>query len=201
MNNFFLLWRQILKNPRSLGTVAPSSPYLAHNLVRAANLSTEQFVVEVGAGTGPLTDWIYKQVRPEQFAILEPNTQMALALSEKYHEAKVLERFVQELPQVQAELQWPKIDVVLSSLPWSIFPENVLDEGLQAIHTVLAPQGKVLTLVYSHAQYFPSSLKLERKFLEHFENVYRTRTTWRNIPPGYFLVGERPRKPKSVEEK
>ena len=38
MNNLFLLWKQIVKNPRALGTVAPSSPYLAKCVVAAANI-------------------------------------------------------------------------------------------------------------------------------------------------------------------
>lgn len=194
MSNLFLLWRQILKNPRSLGTVAPSSKYLAQTLVAAANISTSQRVVEIGAGTGPLTTWIWEKVDPNHFFVLEPNPEMAKALRERFQGIEVLEEKVQDLEQICDKKQCGKIDAVLSSLPWSLFPEEVLDQGLTAIHQSLASDGKVLTLVYSHAQYFPSSLHLERKFHAHFENVYRTRTTWRNIPPGYWLVGERPRK-------
>lgn len=193
MSNLFLLWRQILKNPRSLGTVAPSSKYLAQTLVSAANISPSQRVVEIGAGTGPLTTWIWEKADPNNFIVLEPNPDMASVLREKFEGIEVLEEKVQDLEMICKQKEIGEIDSVLSSLPWSLFPEDVLDQGLTAIHRSLAPHGKVLTLVYSHAQYFPSSLHLERKFHDHFENVYRTRTTWRNIPPGYWLVGEYPK--------
>jgi phosphatidylethanolamine/phosphatidyl-N-methylethanolamine N-methyltransferase len=200
MSNLFLLWRQVLKNPRSLGTIAPSSKYLAQTLVSAANVSPSQRVVEIGAGTGPLTNWIWDKVDPKSFLVLEPNPEMARALRSKFKGIEVSEEVVQNLEVLCKEKGWEGVDSVLSSLPWSLFPEEVLNDGLKAIHQSLAPNGKVLTLVYSHAQYFPASLHLEKKFHEHFENVYRTRTTWRNIPPGYWLVGERPRKRINFKE-
>ncbi len=200
MNNLFLLWKQILKNPRELGTVAPSSPYLAKCVVAAANINKQQHVVEVGAGTGPITRHIIKEVTPEQFCIVEPNPEMLGTLKEEYPSAHHSAEYVQELETVVQGLGWSKVDVVVSSLPWSIFPKPAVVSGLEAIHSVLTPNGKVLTLVYSHAQYFPSSLYLEHQFNRYFEHVYRTRTTWRNVPPGYFLVGERPRTLKLAEQ-
>ena len=193
MNNLFLLWKQIVKNPRALGTVAPSSPYLAKCVVAAANIGPKQRIVEVGAGTGPITEYIMPLVTPDQFCIVEPNEEMLDTLKEKYPHAHHSGEFVQKLPEVIAGVGWSGVDVVVSSLPWSIFPKESVVEGLEAIRDVLEPNGKVLTLVYSHAQYFPSSLYLEYQFNRYFEHVYRTRTTWRNVPPGYFLVGERPR--------
>ncbi len=193
MNNLFLLWKQILKNPMELGTVAPSSPYLAKCVVAAANINPSQHVIEVGAGTGPITRHIIGQVTPDKFCVVEPNPEMLSALKQEFPQAHHREEYVQQLPQIVEELGWSEVDVVVSSLPWSIFPKEAVVEGLEAIHTVLGPAGKMLTLVYSHAQYFPSSLYLEHQFNRYFEHVYRTRTTWRNVPPGYFLVGERPR--------
>ena len=201
MNNLFLLWRQILRDPMSLGTVAPSSSYLARCVVAAAGLNEHKYVVEVGAGTGPLTHFIYPKVDPRNFAILEPNAEMVEQLQHQFQHAQVHQQKVQDLEVVVTELNWPQVDIVISSLPWSIFPQEVLQDGLKAMHTVMSPDAKLLTLVYSHAQYFPSSRYLEGQFLQYFENVYRTRTTWRNVPPGYFLVGERPRQIKLSEQK
>ena len=193
MNNLFLLWKQIVKNPRALGTVAPSSPYLAKCVVAAANIGANQKIVEVGAGTGPITKYIFPLIQPENFCIVEPNQELLEALRQQYPQAHHSGAFVQQLPDVLESVEWESADVVVSSLPWSIFPKESVVEGLEAIRSSLSPNGKVLTLVYSHAQYFPSSLYLEYQFNRYFEHVYRTRTTWRNVPPGYFLVGERPR--------
>jgi len=193
MNNLFLLWKQILKNPRELGTVAPSSPYLAKCVVSSANINPSQYVVEIGAGTGPITRHIIKEVDPNKFCIVEPNAEMLQSLREEYPKSHHSAEYVQQLESVTSSLGWKNVDVVVSSLPWSIFPRESVIGGLEAIHSVLRSNGKVLTLVYSHAQYFPSSLYLEHQFNRYFEHVYRTRTTWRNVPPGYFLVGERPR--------
>jgi phospholipid N-methyltransferase len=193
VSNFFLLWRQILRNPRDLGTVAPSSQFLAKCLVEAADLAVDQRIVEVGAGTGPLTKWIRPKISPESFIALEPNGEMSATLRREFPDIQVFEEKVQRLEQICQDLGWDHVDKVLSSLPWSLFSEESQEEALRAIASSLNPQGRMLTLVYSHAQYFPSSAKLEQRFHKYFHHVYRTRTTWRNLPPGYWLVGERPK--------
>ena len=159
----------------------------------SGNIGANQKIVEVGAGTGPITKYIFPLIEPENFCIVEPNQELLKALQQQYPQANHSGAFVQQLPEVLESIGWDSADVVMSSLPWSIFPKESVVEGLEAIRSSLSPNGKVLTLVYSHAQYFPSSLYLEFQFNRYFEHVYRTRTTWRNVPPGYFLVGERPR--------
>ena len=193
VSNFFLLWRQILRNPKDLGTIAPSSQFLARSLVDAANLTQDQRIVEVGAGTGPLTKWIWPEVNEKRFIALEPNRAMVEVLKGHFEGIQVFEQKVEFLQGICKELNWDGVDRVLSSLPWSLFSEQDQEKGLQAISSVLTEHGRMLTLVYSHAQYFPSSIKLEKKFNQYFNHVYRTKTTWRNVPPGYWLVGERPK--------
>ena len=74
MNNLLLLWKEVLRSPRSLGTIAPSSKWLAMDLIEAANLRKDTVTVEIGAGTGPLTEWIINTVEPVHFIALEPKT-------------------------------------------------------------------------------------------------------------------------------
>ena len=42
MNNLFLVWKQIVRNPRALGTVIPSSLYMTTRLVVARNIVLDQ---------------------------------------------------------------------------------------------------------------------------------------------------------------
>ena len=160
MNNLFLLWKQIVKNPRALGTVAPSSPYLAKCVVAAANIGANQKIVEVGAGTGPITKYIFPLIEPENFCIVEPNQELLDILQQQYPQANHSGAFVQQLPEV-LEVDWMGVGRrrgVFIALVY--LSQRICGRGLEAIRSSLSPNGKVLTLVYSHAQYFPSSLYL-----------------------------------------
>ena len=59
-------------------------------------LNESKYVVEVGAGTGPLTQFIYLEVVPEQFAILEPNVEMVEQLQSRFSVARVHQKKVQD---------------------------------------------------------------------------------------------------------
>ena len=77
MKDLITLWTELLRNPRNLGTVAPSSTWLAGALIEASNLRDGLKVVEVGAGTGPLTEIILQHVSKDDFIALEPNDALA----------------------------------------------------------------------------------------------------------------------------
>ena len=57
MSNFSLFLKQVLKNPKEVSAVAPSSKKLATRMAKAIPDGLGQ-VVELGAGTGMITDAI-----------------------------------------------------------------------------------------------------------------------------------------------
>lgn len=56
--------KQYLRNPRSIGAIAPSSPALARAMVDAANLAAARVIVEFGPGTGVFTEELVARRRP-----------------------------------------------------------------------------------------------------------------------------------------
>ena len=192
MNNLLLLWKEVLRSPRSLGTIAPSSKWLAQDLVEAADLRRETVTVEIGAGTGPLTEWIISEVEPLHFIALEPNDSLADRLRERFPGIDVSEKPATNLREALEERGYTHADRVLCSLPWSLFSENEINDSLDAVCDVLGENGTFLTLVYTHAKYLPSSRMLRDSLMKYFYKVEFTGTTWRNLPPGQWLVCRNP---------
>lgn len=191
-NNLWLLWRQVLKSPRELGTVAPSSRWLAQGLIRASDVLEAHTIVEVGAGTGPLTHWIRASVPKARFFAMEPNPDMAALLRARFMGLDVCEERVEELPDQLKQRGLNTADRILSSVPWSLFPIDDLEHSLDAICQSLSDDGYFVTLVYAHARQFPSSLKLKKLVECKFSQVYYSDVIWRNIPPGNWLVCRNP---------
>jgi phosphatidylethanolamine/phosphatidyl-N-methylethanolamine N-methyltransferase len=192
MNNLLLLWKEVLRSPRSLGTIAPSSKWLAMDLIEAANLRKDTVTVEIGAGTGPLTEWIINTVEPVHFIALEPNPSMASRLRERFPGIDVCEKTANCLPEALEERGCSHADRILCSLPWSLFSEKEINHSLDAVRKVLSSDGTFLTLVYTHAKYLPSSKVLRENLMKYFSSVEFTGTTWRNLPPGQWLVCREP---------
>ena len=85
-----------------------------------------------------------------------------------------------------------EVDRILCSLPWSIFTDELLAQNIEGITSVLAKDGMFVTLVYTHAKYFSASKKLRNYLSDHFKIVELSDTTWRNVPPGQWLVCSQP---------
>ena len=143
-------------------------------------------VVEIGAGTGPLTLEILKLYQRINFGLLNPILCWRIRCG--IDDICVYENKAMELPMIQSRDQLPKADRILCSLPWSIFDEQVMKESLGGIAEGLHSDGIFLTLVYAHAKYFPASSSLQKELLKIFRNVSLSDIEWRNVPPGQWIM-------------
>ncbi len=185
--------REFVRDPVQLGAVAPSGRELARLMVEAAELAPEHVVVELGAGTGPMTEAIL-EARPEgPFVALEPNPELAVILQQRFPGVRVEQRYAQELRAILDETGAERADRVVSSLPWAIWSESLQNEVFDAILDVLAPDGRMVTFGYVHAQPLPAARRLRAQLTSRFHEVTTTRVAWRNVPPALVYVCSRPR--------
>ena len=61
----FEFLKQYLKNPRSVGAIAPSSRMLAENMMKPVDFDRAACIVEYGPGTGVFTEELIRRKRPE----------------------------------------------------------------------------------------------------------------------------------------
>lgn len=188
-----LLWKRLLRSPGSIGTVAPSSPWLAKALVGVSMLEEADVVVEVGAGTGPLTSWIREAAPHARFLALEPDRELRTALREAHPGIDVSSSTARDLPQVLRRRDLDGADRILSSVPWSLLPHQAMEKELDGIVASLRPGGRFVTLVYAHAHALPAARRLESALRDRFSCLTQSGVVWRNVPPGRWLVAERPR--------
>ena len=196
--------REFARDPVQLGAVAPSGPELARLMVEAAELRPEHVVVELGAGTGPMTAEILRQRRAldpagqgGSLVVLEPNASLAALLRERFPGVAIEERYAQELRAILAGMGHERADRVVSSLPWAIWSEELQAEVFAAILDVLAPDGRMVTFAYVHALALPAAKRLRRALEARFREVRTTRTAWRNLPPALVYVCSQPIRPAS----
>lgn len=189
-----LLWKRLLRTPGRIGTVAPSSPWLARALVGVSSLHDAEVVVEVGAGTGPLTGWIRRSAPRARFIALEPDPELRHALVGAHPDVDVSGRTARHLTDILRERGLDGADRVLSTVPWSLLPKGEMERELDGIERALRPGGRFVTLAYVHTHPMPSSRRLEDDLRRRFATVTQSGVVWRNVPPGRWLVAESPRR-------
>lgn len=192
--SLWTFFREFARDPVQLGAIAPSGEALAKRMIAAADLRPGQVIVELGAGTGPMTAEILR-VRPEgPFVALEPNPALAELLAARFPTIRVEMRYAQQLRAILTEMGHDRADRIVSSLPWAIWSDALQNEVFSAILDVLAEDGVMVTFAYVHASMLPAARRLKAALENRFTRVERTPIAWKNLPPAFVFVCHGPKK-------
>ncbi|GII51960.1 methyltransferase [Planotetraspora thailandica] len=190
---FFL---EFVRDPLTVGAVAPSSPALARVATAAVPRTGSPVVVELGPGTGSFTEAIQRRLagRGRHIAV-EVNPRFAQRLAALYPAVDVVQADATDLVTELAQRGLRQTDVVVSGLPWAAFAENHQRDVLSAVVATLSPQGAFTTFAYVHARWAPPARRLLRSLQSQFEEVVVSRTVWANLPPALVYYCRRPLRP------
>ena len=84
--------RSLVVRPRSIGAIAPSSPALARKIAEQIDPRTEGMVIELGPGTGVVTDaLIARGIAEERLIAIESDPDMAQLVRERFPKLRVVE--------------------------------------------------------------------------------------------------------------
>jgi len=173
----------MLRHPRTVGAVWPTSRRAVEDLLDMGDLGGAGVVVEFGAGTGVYTEGILRRLHPEaRFLSYEVDGNLAAAVARRLPDRR-LEVVHASAEGVGGHLEalGRKADVVVSSLPFSTLPAPVRQNLLDAAREALAPGGVFLVLQYSKTV-LP---ELERRFPK-----IRRRFSPLNVPPALLFACE-----------
>jgi phospholipid N-methyltransferase len=177
-----------------MGAIAPSSRHLAEAVCAPVPERGEPVVVELGAGTGPFTAEIQRRLggRGRHLAV-EIDPLLAQRLRDRHPGTEVIQRDAVHLRHLLDERGIESADVVVSGLPWALFPTAVQHRLMDATSAVLAPAGAFTAFTYLHAVPLSPARRFRGLLAERFEEVVPSRTIWRNTPPAFVLHARRPR--------
>ena len=150
-------------------------------------------MVELGAGTGPVTLAIRQRLagRGRHLAV-EVNPRLARLLAERWPDVEVIEGDAARLPEILADRGLERADVIVSGLPWTVFPAARAARTLAAVASVMAPHAAFTTFGYLHALWTPPAQRLRENLARTFEEVVAGRTVWANLPPALVYHARRP---------
>ena len=77
-------------------------------------------------------------------------------------------------------------DIIVSSLPWSCFENELQDISLNETLKALRKGGKFVTYIYLNSLLMPSGKQFQKKLLCNFSTINRSPIIWQNIPPAFI---------------
>lgn len=184
MRDLLLVLRKFFSNAKTVATVAPSSRSLSRAIVRDIHWSKAKCVVELGAGTGPVTDVLVKAAPPGVRVIInEYLPEFCAHLRQRFPNAEIVEGDARKLIEILAERGITRVDYVLSGLPLTHFAKADRD-------AVIDQAAKLLGLEGEYRQLTTVPWIYRRLYRRYFKEVRFKLVLW-NLPPGgvYFCRG------------
>lgn len=178
-----LFLQEWFANPQRTGSVAPSSPQLSAAMAQWLPANPDSFVLELGPGTGAVTDALIKRgLREDRLVAIERNPKMARLLREKFPRAQIINGDAWHLDHLLRSRREPieSVGAVISSLPLLNFPPEEAESLTQKIRSVLEPDG-------NWVQYSYHLGKKQVRGAASF-TLRASKIVWLNFPPARVSV-------------
>jgi phosphatidylethanolamine/phosphatidyl-N-methylethanolamine N-methyltransferase len=172
--------RSWLDNPLSTGAVTPSGRVLARTMARYVEPELPGVVVELGPGTGPVTEALVDHgVHPSRLVLLEFNPTFCQLLRQRFPAATVVQGDAYRLRDSLGALTRHEVSAVVSGLPLMTKPLRTRLRLLRDALALLQPQAPFVQFTYAVVPPIP---KLAGVKVEASERI------WLNLPPARVWV-------------
>jgi phospholipid N-methyltransferase len=185
-----LFLRAVLHSPRSVGAIAPSSPYLARRMVMGIR-GAEQ-IVELGPGTGAFTREIVSRLGPGgRVLAVETNPAFAERLQRAWPQVDCVCASAESLPALAAARGISGVDHIISGLPFASLPAETTRRILDGVHETLRVGGTFTTFQYVHAYGMPAAAAFRRELSARLGSEPHSQLVFWNVPPALVLTWTR----------
>lgn len=173
--SFIAFTREIVVNPRSVGAVCPSSSELARAMARELGKIDDGLVLELGAGTGSITQALLEQgIPPACLIAIERSPALVAHLRARFPGIRVIEGDATQLDQLLGS-EAGKVQAVVSGLPLRSLPCPSVREIAHQVQQLLPGDGVFVQFTYDlRTPSFNWNTVLRKQ---------RTQVIWKNLPP------------------
>ena len=176
--------RSWLEKPLTIGAVTPSGRMLARTMARYVDPRMAGPVVELGPGTGPVTEALVEEgIAPERLVLVEFNPTFCQLLHSRYPRATIIQGDAYSLRRLLGGSSRQPAAAVVSGLPVVTKPLRVRLRLLRDALELLRPGAPFVQFTYAVAPPIPRAL--DGVLIEASERI------WMNLPPARVWVYRR----------
>ena len=164
------MFKALIKNPRNVGTIVPSSRYLGRKIASKIK-NRGGIIVEFGGGTGSVSRSLLDAgVSPENLYIFELDSNLASILKKKFPRCNVISDYAESIINLDIE-----VDCIVSCLPLKVLSKKTVEKTVQNSKIKLKDGGQFIQFTYD--------LKRANPILSSEMSLKNTSFVPLNIPP------------------
>jgi phosphatidylethanolamine/phosphatidyl-N-methylethanolamine N-methyltransferase len=173
--------RSWIEKPLSTGAVMPSSRVLARAMARCVDPQADGPVIELGPGTGPVTQALVKQgIDPARLILVEFNPDFCRLLRSRYPQATVVQGDAYRLRRLLETYVAEPAAAIVSGLPLVTKPLRTRLRLISDAMTLLATGAPFVQFTYAMLPPIPKELSGVR--------AEASELIWMNLPPARVWV-------------
>lgn len=175
-------FRALIENPLATGAVSPSGKALARTMASYVDVSVPGLVIELGPGTGPVTQALLDRgVAPERLVLIEYDPSFCRMLERKFPGVKVVQGDAYNIVRtLGAEILDRPVAAVVSSLPLLNRPEHDRIGLVREAFELLDPRGNFIQFTYGMVSPIPRRSKNGQSVAF---SAQASAPVWMNLPP------------------
>ena len=185
MKDKLLFFSTFVKYPKEICSVVPSSKFLINEVLKNIDFENARYIAEYGPGTGRITTEILKKARKDaKILCFEVNKKFCGYLRRKIKDKRliIINDSAENIKKYFKRFNIPKIDYIISGLPFSVLPDNEKLIIIEETKNMLRKYGKFV--VYQYLNNF-------KKYLYNYFSNISTKFVPLNIPPCFVYVCEK----------
>ncbi len=173
--------RSWIERPLTIGAVTPSGKILARTMARYVDPQSDGPVVELGPGTGPVTEALVQAgVAPSRLVLVEFNPTFCRILRSRYPDATLVQGDAYSIRRLLETLLLEPAAAVVSGLPLVTKPIKMRLRLIRDAFDLMLPGAPFVQFTYSVAAPLP-------RRLAGF-SVESSARIWMNLPPARVWV-------------
>ncbi len=174
-----------LGNPLATGAVSPSGRFLARTMASYVDPDVPGPIIELGPGTGPVTEALLERGIPQERLILvEYDASFCKLLARRFPKARIVQGDAYRLLDTLRPILREPVASIVSSLPLLTRPERGRLHLLRDAFELMRPDGAFVQFTYGLASPIPLTSRMSGF---HF-GAETSHNVWLNLPPARVWV-------------
>ena len=171
--------RALITRPKHVGAVAPSSRALGRAIADQVDPSRPGPVLELGPGTGAITQALLERIAPERLTAVEYDADFALGITQRFPGVQVIQGDAFDLDRTLGARCEERFAAIVSGIPLLNFPPARRQAYVQGLMERLLPDAPFVQFSYGVHAPAPAPMGC---------NVDCAALVWGNLPPARVWV-------------
>ena len=140
--DWWLMVRKLVQQGTDIASFAPSSRFLARMILKGIDYENAKCIVELGAGTGPITKELIRRVKPHtKLIVVERDPDFCRRLRNRFPNTDIVEGDAAHIDVLLRDRGITQVDTIVSGLPLPSFPDQVREDILRSSAIALGEHG------------------------------------------------------------